>query len=164
MCSICDGLSFDEVLDDRAELLARNGFALQGVVGPGGVEDPGCWVYTVGLLDRAAHPEMIIAGASLEPSASVLSALAQSVLGGERFLVGETIDLAPGIARVGAVHPIQYELGTFNVWTQLQHRGDVRARELSAVQIVLPGELSPFGEASWQPVLADRGARVDRFS
>jgi hypothetical protein len=163
MCRVCDGVSFEDVLDDRATLLARDGFVLQGVVGPDGVDDPGCWVYTIGLLDIAAHPEMIIAGASLETSAGVLSTLAASALRGERYAVGETIDLGEGIAHVGAVHPIQYALGTFNVWTQLQIRGAVRARELAAVQIVLPGELSPFGEASWQPVLADRRARVDRF-
>jgi hypothetical protein len=160
---MCDGQGLEEVLADNAAVLARSGFMLQGVVGPGGIDDPGCWVYTVGLLDSATHPEMIIAGASLNISSSVLSMLAQAAIGGERFAVGETIDLGEGIARVGAVHPIHYERDTFNVWHELRQRGDVRARKLSAVQIVLPGELSPFGEASWQPVLADRLARVDRF-
>ena len=105
----------------------------------------GSWVYTVGLLDAAAHPELIVAGLSVNEGASLLSMLARSVLGGERYQVGETIDSGRGIAHVGAVHEIQYELGTFNIWDQLRTIGVLRERELAAVQIVLPPELLPRG-------------------
>jgi hypothetical protein len=158
---MCDGFSVDDVLALDAAHIAEYGFALQGVVGPGGEDDGvGSWVYTVGLLDAAEHPELIVAGASPNTSASVLSALAGAVLEGERFEVGDTIDLGGAIARVGSVHEIQYELDTFATWHRLKDAGVLRAREVVAVQVTVPYELFPPAGPSSQPVLANPGARV----
>ncbi len=162
MCRVCEGFDIDDVLALDAARIAEYGYLLQGVVGPGGEHDGcGSWVYTVGLLDAVAHPELIVAGLPPNDGASLLSMLAQSVLDGERYLVGETIDLGCGIARVGAVHEIQYELGTFNTLRQLQEIGVLRERELEAVQIVLSPELPAPGRSFVQPLLADRDARVE---
>jgi hypothetical protein len=164
MCRVCEGFSIDDVLALDATRIAEYGFLLQGVVGPGGENDGnGSWVYTVGLLDAASHPELIVAGLSVNSGASLLSMLARSVLAGERYAVGETIDLGCGIARVGAVHDVQYELDTFNIWRQLRAIGVLREGDLEAVQIEVPDECLPSGSAT-QPVLADRDARVGMLS
>jgi hypothetical protein len=137
---MCEGFSVDDVLALDAAHVTEYGCAIQGVVRPGGEDDGvGCWVYTVGLLDAAEHPEMIVAG----------------------FEVGDTIDLGGAIARVGAVHEIQYELDTFNTWHGLKGAGVFRAPELVAVQITMPPELCASGQRVSQPVLAAPGARVD---
>jgi hypothetical protein len=159
---MCEGFSLDDVIALDAAHIAEHGVAMQAVVGPGGENDGlGSWLYTVGLLDAAAHPELIIAGVSPNSSAPVLSVLARAVLDGERFEVDETIDLGGAIAVVGSVHKIHYELDTFNTWHRLKSAGVLRAHELVAAQIILPPELLPSARRRAQPLLADRDARVD---
>jgi hypothetical protein len=162
MCRVCEGFSVDDVVALGAARIAEHGYGIQGVVGPGGAEDGfGSWVYTVGLLDAAGHPELIIAGGFPAWSASVLSLLAGSTLAGERYQVDETIDLgAGGIARVGSVNEIQYELDTFNMWHNLKSAGVLHAPELEAVQITVSDVFFPPGSRSSQPSLADPDARV----
>ena len=134
---MCEGFSLDDVLALDAAHIAEYGFINIGV----DVREPGgCpWAYTVGLLDRADHPELIVAGPSLETCGPILSTLAHAVLDdGERFEVGERIDLGRGDAVIGAVHEIQYVLDTFNFWHNLADYGAVHSTALEAVQVVLP--------------------------
>ena len=159
---MCEGFSLEDVLALDAATIAEYGFMVVGVDAPDRSEhDPPPWAYTVGLLDAADHPEMIIAGVSAETSASVLSMLADAALEGERFEVGDTIDLGVGIGRVGAVDEIQYGLDTFNMWHQLRRYGTVRTPELEAVQIILPSKFFCSDHRHAQPLLADPDARVD---
>jgi hypothetical protein len=159
---MCEGLSLDDVLALDAASIAEHGFVVIGVDGPDpGADGPVPWAYTVGLLDAVDHPEMVIAGISAQTGGSVLSMLAEAALEGERFEVGDTIDLGRGIARVGAVHDIQRELGTFNMWDNLQRNGTLRARELEVVQILLPSSFFCRDQTGVQPRLSDPGARVD---
>lgn len=162
MCRVCEGFSIEDVVALDTAHIAEYGYGIQGVVGPGGLNDGfGSWAYTVGLLDRAAHPELIVAGLPPSDGSSLLSVLAGSVLAGERYQVGETIDLGEGIATVGAVHDLQYEIGTFSTWYRLREVGVFQVEELAAVQIRLPAVYFPSGRDSLQPVLAERDARVE---
>lgn len=158
MCRMCDGLSLDDVLADDAAQIAEHGYVLIGVDDPDPDRSP--WIYTVGLLDTAGHPELIIAGVSIDTSASLLSALAGSVLEGERYEAGETIRLPRGVARVGAVNEVQYELDTFNMWHNQWVEGNVQAAELEALQILLPSTLFCSVHGDVQPRLDHRDARV----
>jgi hypothetical protein len=107
----------EDVIALDATRIAEYGFLIQGVVGPGGADDGvGSWVYTVGLLDAIAHPELIVAGVAPDSSAPLVSFLARAVLDGDRLEVDDTIDLGDTIIGVGSVHEIQYELDTFNMW------------------------------------------------
>jgi hypothetical protein len=162
MCRVCEGFSIEDVVALDAARIAEYGYLIQGVTGPGGDDDGfGSWVYTAGLLDAVGHPEFIIAGAFPQQSASVISLLAGSALRGERYKVGETIDLGDGgVAHVGFVHEIQYDRDTFNMWHNLKRAGVLRADRLEAVQIVLSEVFFPPGERSLQPCLAEPGARV----
>lgn len=163
MCRVCEGFTIDDVMALDAVRIAEVGYGIQGVIAPSGDHDDGvgAWAYTVGLLDAAGHPEMIIAGVAPDLAASVLSVLAQSALEGERYLVGETIDLGGPIARVGYVHDVQYELGTFSTWFRLIMAGVLRESTLDAVQIILPVDGPPFGARSSQPLLSLPEERVD---
>jgi hypothetical protein len=160
MCRVCEGFSFEDVLLLDAAAIAEYGYIMSGVTGD---PDEGIppWLYTVGLLDIADHPEMIVAGPPTESSARVVHMLAGRVIDGEQFMVGDVIDIGFGKAEVGAVHPVQYELDTFNVWHELQRIGAVEAAELTAVQIFLPDEMFCDEHREMQPVLADVAARVD---
>jgi hypothetical protein len=159
---MCEGFSLDDVLALDAASIAEYGFIVVGVDDPdGGDSDHGPWAYTVGLLDAADHPELVIAGVSTETCGPMLSILARSVLAGERYQVGEAIDVGRGVARVGAVNEIQYELSTFNVWHQLRRNGTLRTSELNVVQIVLPSTFFCSAHRQAQPRLDDPDARID---
>jgi hypothetical protein len=84
------------------------------------------------------------------------------VLDGDRYEVGETINVGRGAARVGAVNAIQYELDTFNMWHNLERNGTLRTSELEAVQIILPSTFFCSFHRQVQPLLNDPGARVGR--
>jgi hypothetical protein len=159
MCRICDGFTIEEVIAEDAAEIAEHGFVLQGVAGGSGRgDDPDSWVYTVGLLDTIGHPEMIVAGVGVDTGGRVLTHLARwAIEDDERFEPGDAIELGPGIADVGKVHDAHFgrNRGTFNMWYTLKAARVVRTRRLRAVQILLPPELSPFGERSWQPDLSD---------
>jgi hypothetical protein len=55
---MCEGSSQEEVLAEDAAIIAEHGHLVTGV----GDGDPPHWTYTVGLLDRFGHPELIVAG------------------------------------------------------------------------------------------------------
>ena len=158
---MCEGFSLDDVLALDAAQIAEYGFVIIGVDGSP-PDDGSPWAYTIGLLDAADHPELIIAGPSLETSGSMLSLLAHSVLDdGDRYELGDTIDLGASLDRgggdavVGAVHEIHYVLDTFNMWHNLQEYGAAANRRARSRpdRVVAPVLLSRA------PLLAT-GARV----
>ncbi len=158
---MCEGFSLDDVLALDAAHIAEYGYIGIGVDASSERGTP--WAYTVGLLDAADHPEMIIAGPSLDTCGPILSIFAHGVLdGGERFAVGDRVDVGRGDVVIGAVHEIQYVLETFNFWHNLADYGAVRCPALEAVQIVLPPAFFCHEHRFLQPVLADRNARVGR--
>jgi hypothetical protein len=142
-------MTIEEVLDLDAQHIATHGYLLQAV--GDSADDPNGWVYSVGLVDVADHPELVITGAPSRTGA-LLSTLAEAVLDGDVFSVGDTIVTPEGIARVGPVHNVQYDLDTFAHWHRLDEYGAIVALDLSAVQIVMPGHHGP--------TLSDPHARV----
>ncbi len=156
MCRICEGANPEDLIDEDATRIAVHGYMLQGVVDA----DHQPWVYTTGLLDAAEHPELIVAGASVEESARVLTTLADAVLEGEVFAVGDTVSGIGGSARIGAVDTIQYGLDTFNMWHELHDHGVLQAPVLTAVQVLLGSSFFCTEHQAGQPNLADPNARV----
>jgi hypothetical protein len=131
---LCDGFSQEDMLAHDAAIIEEHGYLVTGV---GGGEPPH-WAYTVGLLDLFGHPELIVAGPHFEDAGALINAIGRSIREGRRFDVGDTWTSPPGTVRFGAVHPIQYRLGTFNVWFALEQRGYLQSTELEAIQAVAP--------------------------
>jgi hypothetical protein len=158
---MCEGFSLDDVLALDAAHIAEYGFIAIGVTDGDPAHVP--WAYTVGLLDAADHPELIVAGAKLETCGPILTELAHAVVDdGVQFEVGDRIDTGDGDAIVGAVHQIQYALDTFNFWYNLHEFGALRRHALEAVQILLPATFFCCEHRNSQPVLSQRLARVGR--
>ena len=161
VCRMCEGFSLDDALALDAAHIAEYGFAIVGVESAEGEEPHAPWAYTIGLLDAADHPELIIAGATLQLSSALLSGLARMVLDdGDRFEVGDEIDIERGTLRFGAVNEIQYALDTFNWWHNLAEFGAVETYALEALQVVLPSSCFCEKHGFAQPLLANRAARV----
>jgi hypothetical protein len=136
---MCDGLSAEEVLAENREMIREFGFMVQGVVNPPGeggqlVE----WAYTVGLLDAVGHPELVVVGPQFERSGPLLQWMGRCVLEGERCAAGDRIVLGQDRLRIGTVHPVQYELTTFNVWYELAEDGAIEPAALEALQVFVP--------------------------
>jgi len=161
VCRMCEGFSLDDCLALDAAHIAEYGFMVVGVGSGDGDERHAPWAYTVGLLDAADHPELIIAGASLHLAGAFLSGLARMVLDdGDRFEVGDEIDIEPGILRFGAVNDIQYALDTFNWWHNLAEFGAVHTFALEAMQVVLTPDCFCEEHGFAQVLLANSAARV----
>jgi hypothetical protein len=160
---MCEGASQEEMFAEDAAIIEEHGYLVTGV----GAADPPHWAYTVGLLDRTGHPELIVAGPHFRIAASIINHVGRQILAGARFGVGDTIRVAEGevfeceaTLRVGALDPIQYRLDTFNMWFALAAHGAVRVEELCAVQLVAPSDvLCPCGLCD-QPDLSRPESRV----
>ena len=162
MCRVCEGFSQEDELLLTAATIAEYGYMVMGVGAasgdpPGGPE----WAYTVGLLDRADHPELIVAGPEFVSTGALLNEIGRSILAGPRYAVGDTFRSSSGVVRFGAVDPIQYRLGTFNVWHDLERMGLLHVGPLEALQVFAPPEWLCAGHRDRQPVLSDPSSRVD---
>jgi hypothetical protein len=131
---MCEGFSLDDTLALEAAEIAKYGFIVVGVRPPPRSPHAREWAYTIGLLDLADHPELITVGPSLDVTGPLLNSLGRAAAEGERLHVGDTIRLGSDVARVGGVHPVQYRLDTFNMWHNHEANGDLRVRELEALQ------------------------------
>jgi hypothetical protein len=158
MCMMCDGFSLEDALAMDAAAIAEYGFV---VIGVDGERSAGHWAYTVGLVNHAAHPELVIAGPAFDIGGALLSALGRRVIDGHRLRPGDTVDLPDGVLRVGAVHPVQYELDTFNMWHNLAAIGALDVHVLEALQVVAPSSWFCACHTHSQPDLSDPAARVD---
>jgi hypothetical protein len=79
MCMMCDGATRDEALRSLHQKIDRRGFTVMSV---GSSYDHRGWAYTIGLVDRLGHPELVIAGLVIGQAAVVLAELATDVLSG----------------------------------------------------------------------------------
>ena len=163
MCRMCEGLSQEDVFAEESAIIEKHGYLVTGV----GAGEPTHWAYTVGLLDRADHPELIVAGPPFEIAGATINHVGRQILEGTRFDVGDTVVVPEGelfecetTLRVGAVDPIQYRLGTFNVWFALADHGAVRSEELRAVQLIAPPDVICGCGRCEQPDLARPESRV----
>ncbi|MGQ0520770.1 MAG: DUF4262 domain-containing protein [Actinomycetota bacterium] len=140
MCSICDGATEDEVRQWFASTIDEYGWAIQAVE-PG--PDNWGWQYTIGLVERFGHPELVVAaGLSRQDEAGLLHHLVHEIEEeGRRFGPGDRISVAGAELRFAAVHPWQVdEAGVLNTWFDHYRAFPEFLPRLSALQVVLPPE------------------------
>ena len=136
MCMLCDGFSQEDMIAAHAAIIEEHGYLVTGV----GDCDPPHWAYTVGLLDRVEHPELIVAGPQFEVAGAIINHVGRQILAGSRFAAGDMLVTPHGAVRFGVVNPIQYRLSTFNVWFAMAAHGHLRCDELQAIQVIAPRE------------------------
>lgn len=125
MCRMCDGWTLDEAQADLHDRKQRFGWALQGVEG----SRP--WAYSIGLLERFGHPELVMAGVPLDAAAAMINALGDRIQAGEDFLEGDRIREGEVELEVGDVHPVHLTNGLVRQWEE--HYG--RHRELAPPEL-----------------------------
>lgn len=156
MCFVCDGGTIDEYNEIVSANIERAGWHLTGVEASD--RTPG-WVYTIGLIERFDHPELVVmGGCCMQCAAAQLNNLGRLIESGTRMAVDTAVcDCHPGgPARFGPVHPAQWNdrLGTWVMYYQPLGL----PFERSALQVI---NRAPSGR--WQDELASwRSLRLDR--
>ena len=161
MCMMCDGFGFDDVVALNRARIAEYGFTVIGVtaVDP---EDEGVeWAYTIGLLDAAGHPELVVVGPDAMSGGRLLQAIGRGVLAGERFASGDVVGEPPYAVRFGVVDAVQHQMGTFSGWHAAKRAGHVQARRLEVLQVFAPSGWFGACDPDHQPDLADPRIRLD---
>ena len=93
---MCEGFSLDDVLALDAAHIAEYGFINIGV----DVEPPATpWAYTVGLLDAAGHPELIVVGAPLARCGPILATLGSRCSTTTSGSMSATVSISAGATR-----------------------------------------------------------------
>lgn len=158
--SVGSGQSWDPVLDKVRRDVAEHGYHLM-YVGPGD-GDPSM-AYTVGLWKSWRHPELLVAGHTMNDSNAILSAYAEAVRNGQRFHGGSVDDdqfnLPVAFLPITAAAPDGPLSDRFAVAHVLAETGD-----FEALQVVTPDDAGRFpwdedcdaAVVQTQPVLGPR--------
>jgi hypothetical protein len=160
MCVLCDGKSIDEYLSGLHQSIAESGFA---IVAMELSDDPGL-VYTVGLIDRVGHPELVVAGQDLPLAATVVRELARAVVGGELLRAGDEAFVLGAQVGFRRVAESQLRNGLLNMWHNYYDFGpwDRADLVLDAVQVVLPDGGQCYECQTTQPRLDTDTAHISR--
>lgn len=157
MCIICAGGTHADYYDEIAAHIRDHGWHVTGV--EAAALRPG-WAYTIGLLERYDHPELILTGMCCWPCAhATLNGIGAQVAEGARFTAGDEVESPDGggRARLGAVHPRQWQTSLFNAWRAYYDAGPL-APAPAALQVVT---LDRRGR--WQDDPANRRWRHERL-
>lgn len=117
MCIICDGATPEEALDGLHDKIKRFGWAIQYVEPSPG--NPG-WGYTIGLIERLHHPELVVVGLDPRQTALLLHDFVSRINDGERF-GGQSLASLPNrsVVRFVPVHPTQFAAGVMAQWNNV---------------------------------------------
>jgi hypothetical protein len=146
MCRMCDGATEDEVLAELDSYVVQYGFAQVPVENDG---QP--WTYTIGLAARG-HPELVLAGTTLEPATQVVDRLARRVLEGERFDSDASVTEGGQRFTVRAVHAWHFDQGLMAIWNNY-YLGRPDPPPFAALQVVAPATWFCRCHANSQPRL-----------
>jgi hypothetical protein len=139
MCAICNGATEDEVRQRFAATIDLFGWAIQAVEGS---PETWAWQYTIGLVERFGHPELVVAaGLSRENQARLLHHLVDQLEEGRRFGPGDHIVVAGADLGFAEVHPWQiHQRGLLNTWFDHYRAFPDFVPKLAALQVVLPSD------------------------
>jgi hypothetical protein len=152
MCIMCEGGSRDDVSLSIHRRLERYGSALQRVE----VQPPGLpWTYTVGLLDRHEHAELVVIGGSMDLHRHVLNGAIEQIDRGRRFDPGDERVVDGLTVGVGEVHPHHLSNGLIATWVEYYAGFVHRVPPLEVVQLVLPDGRGCHRHQTVAPLLAD---------
>lgn len=116
MCQLCNGASLDNVLVNQDLLIRTSGYAMTQVSDHRG----GGWTYTIGLLERFGHPDLLTLDVDLALQAGLVNALAASVVE-HGVLPGRAELRSDGLSTV-LVHPNHLAEGRVAMWTKRHQR------------------------------------------
>jgi Domain of unknown function (DUF4262) len=107
----------DELMFGMHAKIERFGWTGMYVFGGPETRAP-AWGYTIGLAERARHPELVIVGLDDHCVAALFDALANRVTAGERLddLPGRRVMVEGRPLQFVPVHPSHWSTDRFNMW------------------------------------------------
>jgi hypothetical protein len=156
MCAECDGATPEEVLQHLSDSIDWYDWAIQGVEAS---RQNWGWVYTVGLMERFNHPELVIASMhEFNAVGGILNTLGERIQLGGRFEAGAQTVVSGLDVEFVKVHPRQFERDVFNMWFA-HYRSPGPA--LAGLQVLLPSHLF-YPDTGPQPRLDQPGDVLTR--
>jgi uncharacterized protein DUF4262 len=141
---------FDELCANIHGHIERIGWSLMSVMGDA-KHLP--WCYTIGLIEKFDHPELIMIGLEDRSTAVPLNGLGMAIAEGHTFARGEVADVATVPVLFGEVHEAHWESGMFAKWHHYYQAVGYPALPPMAFQVLWPDDNGFFpGEQHW-----DRG-------
>ncbi len=107
------------------EMIDKHGWVITGV--------PGLIIYTIGLIDKFQHPELLIHGLNPTQSESILRCAVDCVKDGVKFIPGS---LHTGVVRDYKVKPLRVDPSNYHDW--LGQALDYHGRSLDVLQLLWP--------------------------
>jgi hypothetical protein len=151
MCAICDGATDEEVRRRLADRIEWYGWGVQGVEAS---DENWGWAYTVGLVERFGHPELVVASMlDLNDLGELLNLLGDEIGSGRRFQPGVRTRVRDVELDFAKVHRRQFERGVFARWVDHYAPLGSSGPQLSALQVLLPAKYFCPVHAGPQPRL-----------
>ena len=135
VCIMCDGATRDEARASLRDKIESFGWAAQGVMPADGF--PG-WLYTIGLIERFGHPELVVTTCDPAAASSLLRDLLGQIEAGASLVGLEQVILPSGDYELGQVHAAQLRAGLLASWTDLYRSEGRFDLELDAILVDTP--------------------------
>jgi hypothetical protein len=146
---MCNCPSDEELYRYIDDAIDGGRWAISGVgVGP---PDELKWLYTIGLEERFAHPELVVVGVCCGPcGGGILNRVGDRIAAGDRFDVAseEPIDLDGGFVHVRPVRSECWASSWFAVWHSYYDAKPYAPPPARAVQVVFQDR---HGRFPWEP-------------
>lgn len=136
MCELCNGATYQQVIERQVEHTRRRGWAMVHV------GDEQAWTYTIGLSWTFGHPELVRIGRDHRATAAIFDGLVERIGAGSRFGVGSTHRCAGGQVIFGAVHPRNLAGEWFLQWAPVARSAGHGTAGLRALQVIGTDEAS----------------------
>jgi hypothetical protein len=141
MCSICDGKTLEENIDDLRDIVRRCGWAVVMVEPPpGGVG----LAYTIGLHVGYRHPELLVVDDDVHRAHRHLNELGRRVRDGEVLSPDTVVPLGPARAELLAVHEVHARSDMVAQWHNV-HDMDTDDIAPPFLQVVVPDLVAASG-------------------
>lgn len=134
MCVMCDGSSLTDVMEMYRRFIDDCGFAIVAV------DDQPSWTYTIGLLEKYDHPELVVTGLPYSTASQMIWFVVNKIKVGQRFdETSELVDPRGMPLLFGKVAEGQWAHGRFNMCLEYAHWAG-HAPDLRALQVVWANE------------------------
>lgn len=131
----------DELLAFIHGCIERVGWNLMSVFGEPAFPS---WTYSIGLIERFAHPELVVVGLDAEPASGLLNACGRAIAGGGRFAAGDDVEVAGTMIRFGRVHRKHWSTDLFAKWHHYYEAVGRSPEPRAALQVLWPDTAGRF--------------------
>lgn len=138
---------FDEMLANIHSHIETKGWSLMAVLGD---RHRLPWCYTIGLLEKFDHPELVMIGLDEASMGAILNEVASQVADGRRLVAGDRTLASDMPVLLDAVNDAHWDQDLFAKWWHYYLFTGVAPSPQTALQVLWPDDDGCFpGEPHW---------------